>query len=239
VCGSQYLRPSIGLATLELFKKLKIEFAIPDVACCGLPASSQGALNEARAMACQNIMSLERGRYESIVVDDTSCATHFKEVPKLFQNDPAWLNRAHDVAQKIRDLSMTLLSRRLQDHLKLAPWTGGPVAFHDPCKAQYTQHLTNPPRELLSAIPNLKLVPITDADQCCGGAGTYSFTQSEISQAVLEQKVKNIIASGCSILVTSSASCLTQVAFGLRRKNSNIQVLHLTEFLMRALDKRN
>lgn len=238
VCGSQYLRPSIGLATINLFKKLKIEFVIPEAGCCGLPAASIGAFEEARSMAQSNISRFEQGHFESVVVDDTSCATHLKDLPKIFQDDVVWLRQAHELAQKVRDLSTTLIQKGLKDHLKLAGWGGGPVAFHDPCKAQYTLRLTHPPRELLSAIPNLKLVPVAEADQCCGGAGGYSFMRPEMSQAVLAAKAKNLAASGCSIVVTSSASCLTQLAFGLRKKDPQIQVLHLTEFLVRALEKR-
>ena len=54
---------------------------------------------------------------------------------------------------------------------------------------------------------------------------------------MLAAKVKNIIASNCAIVVTSSASCLTQVAFGLRKAGSNIKSLHLSEFLVRAIRK--
>lgn len=238
VCGSQYLRPSIGLATLALFEKLKIDFSISETSCCGLPAASIGAAQPARELARGNIVRWEHGNYESIVIDDSSCAAHIYDLPKIFQDDPVWLKRAHDLSQKVRDLSTMFIQKGLKDHLKLARWTGGTVAYHDPCKAQYGLRLTRQPRELLSAIPNLKLVPVTDADQCCGGAGTYSFTHPEMSQAVLAAKVDHIEASGCSLVVTSSASCLTQLAFGLRRKNHNIQVLHLTEFLIRVLEER-
>jgi Fe-S oxidoreductase len=55
---------------------------------------------------------------------------------------------------------------------------------------------------------------------------------------VLAAKVKNIAATGCDIVVTSSASCMVQLAFGLRRTHPKIQVLHIAEFLVRALDKK-
>ncbi len=238
VCGSQYLRPRIGLATIRLFEKLRIDFEIPDAVCCGLPAASYGVNDEVRALGRKNIAHLEAQDYEQIIVDDSSCGAHLKDLPLFFQSDADWIARAHGLSQKVRELSVFLLQRGLKEHLKLAPWVGGSVAYHDPCKAQYGQKIVNPPRELLTAIPRLKLVPIADSDQCCGGAGTYSFVHPELSKQVLKAKVKNIVASGCEILVTSSASCLTQVAAGLRDAGSKIQVLHLSEFLYRALDKR-
>jgi glycolate oxidase iron-sulfur subunit len=235
VCGSQYLRPSVGLAALSLLELLKVDVVIPEAVCCGLPAGSAGSLPHVLELARKNIERLERGYFDSVVIDDSSCGAHVKEYPRYLQEDAAWLKRAHNVSQKVRDLPTYLVQKGLKERLARVRWQGGPVAFHDPCKAQYAQKITNPPRELLSAIPGLALVPIVDADQCCGGAGTYSFTHPDMSQAVLAAKVKNIIASGCRFVVTSSASCLTQVAFGLRQAGSDITVLHLTEFLVRAI----
>jgi glycolate oxidase iron-sulfur subunit len=235
VCGSQYLRPSVGLATLALLDLLKVDVVIPDVACCGLPAASAGSLPHVALLARKNIERLERGYFDSVVIDDSSCGAHVKEYPRYLQEDAAWLKRAHNLSQKVRDLPTYFVQKGLKERLGRIRWQGGLVAFHDPCKAQYAQKITSPPRELLSAIPGLKLVPIVDADQCCGGAGTYSFTHPEMSQAVLSAKVKNIIASECKIVVTSSASCLTQLAFGLRKAGSGVTALHLTEFLVRAI----
>ncbi len=238
VCGSQYIRPSIGLATFDLLRRLKVDFILPDGFCCGLPAESLGVAERTLAFARQNIEALERGHFESIVIDDSSCAAHMKEYPRLLQQDAMWLKRAHDLSQKVRELSVFLLQRGLKDHLRLARWEGPVVAYHDPCKAQYAQRLVNPPRELLSSIPNLKMVTVPDADQCCGGGGTYSLTHPELSQEVLSAKVRSLVSTGAKVVVTSSASCLLQVAFGLRSVRSDIEVLHLSEFLLRALTQR-
>lgn len=237
VCGSQYLRPAIGLATIALLNRLKVDFMIPEIACCGLPAASLGAAPESRRMAEANIAKIERGHFESVLIDDSSCAAHFREYPRTLSADGAWTRRAHDVSLKFRDLTQFFVQKGLKDHLARTRWTGGPVAYHDPCKAQYAQNITQPPRDLLNAIPGLQLTPVADADQCCGGGGSYSFTHPDMSRAVLEAKVANIISSGCRIVVTSSASCLIQLAFGLRRKGSSVEVLHLTEFLERALSR--
>jgi glycolate oxidase iron-sulfur subunit len=233
VCGSQYLRPSIGLATLELLQFLKLDFVIPDLLCCGLPAASYGMLESVREMAKENIKRLERGRYESVLADDSSCAAHAKEYPKFFQDDPDWLKRSTAVSQSVRELSSFLVQWGLIEHLKKAHWAYGPVAYHDPCKAQYGQKIVSPPRALLSAI-----VPIAEADQCCGGGGTYSFVHPDMSRDVLSRKIKNITDTQCRTVVTSGSSCLIQLASGLKKKGSTIEVLHLSEFLVRVLKNK-
>jgi Fe-S oxidoreductase len=82
------------------------------------------------------------------------------------------------------------------------------------------------------------MVTVADADQCCGGGGTYSFVHPEVSRDVLAAKIKNIVASGCKIVVTSSASCLIQLRAGLAQTKTNIEAMHLSTFLLRALEKR-
>ena len=59
-----------------------------------------------------------------------------------------------------------------------------------------------------------------------------------MSRDVLAAKLRNITATNAAIVVTSSASCLTQLAAGLRRMKSNVEVLHVSEFLLRALRRR-
>jgi glycolate oxidase iron-sulfur subunit len=237
-CGSQYVLPSIGLASLKLFKKLHVDFVIPEMLCCGLPPTSFGEKEAARSLAEANIQTLEKGHFESILIDDSSCLSQMRDYPRIFQNDGKWLKRSHDLSQKVKELSSYLASRGLKDHLKLVPWDGGPVAFHEPCKSQYGPKGGNPTRELLSSIPHLKIMGIVDSDQCCGGGGAYSFMEAELSRKVLSAKIQNIISSGCHIVVTTSASCLIQLKFGLRQAHSSIQALHLSEFLVRALEKR-
>lgn len=237
VCGSQYISPHVGLATIKLLEKLRMDMMIPDLVCCGLPAASTGVLEHVKKLARENVDRLEKGRFEAIITDDSSCTSHIKDYPKFFDDDRLWHDKAFQVAGKVRELSSFLLQWGLAELLKKTPWKGPSVAYHDPCKAQHHQKITNPPRQLLESIPGLKLLSIAEADQCCGGGGTYSFAQPELSQAVLEKKIDNIIRSACKIIVTSSASCLIQLQFGLRKKGSTVEALHLTEFLLRALEK--
>ena len=235
-CGSQYLKPKVGVASFELLEKLNIDFMISNFSCCGLPGASAGVLESVQAMAKKNIEEIEQGNYDKVLVDDTSCAAHLRELPLYFQEDAEWLPRAEAIANRVQNLTSYLLSQGLTRELKQKKWTKGPVAFHDPCKAQYAQHMTQPPRELLKSIQGLKLVDIPDSDQCCGGGGTYGFSHPDLSQEILKAKTRNIVGSGAKTIVTTSTSCSMQVEFGLRKEGSKIPVYHLHEFLLMVLN---
>ncbi|MFN0118374.1 MAG: (Fe-S)-binding protein [Elusimicrobiota bacterium] len=233
VCGTQYLNSQIGISTVKLLEKLQISFAIPSLPCCGLPSASYGDLSQVKLSAKNNIEMISK--YENILVDDSSCLSHFKDYSKYLQDDSLALKKAQQLMLKLRDMPSYFLQKGLKDLLRKKTWKGGLVLYHDPCKAQHAMKSTQAPRELLDSIQNLHRVEITDADQCCGGGGTYSFVHPEMSQAILEVKIKSIIDSGCSVVVTSSASCLNQLQFGLKKKESRIEALHLNQFLIKVL----
>lgn len=234
-CGSQYLRPETGLSTVKLLKMLKLDFMIPQTVCCGLPAASYGVVDEVESFAMKNIEKLESAGYEKIIADDTSCSAHLFAYPSYFADDAARRERAEKFVSKFISLPEFLIQSGLKESLKTKNWVGGPVAFHDPCKAQYGLRSVKAPRDLLLAVPHMKLVEIKDSDQCCGGGGTFSFVHPELSQEIMNAKIGRILESGAEIVTTTSASCLIQIAYGLRRRGSKIEVVHLSELLARVL----
>ena len=60
------------------------------------------------------------------------------------------------------------------------------------------------PRELMEAIPGLKVVPVTEADQCCGGAGTFAVVHAELSRKVVAANQVSFIDSLPLSLPTAS-----------------------------------
>jgi glycolate oxidase iron-sulfur subunit len=87
---------------------------------------------------------------------------------------------------------------------------------------------------LLRAIPGLELVELPEATWCCGSAGIYNITQPEMSQALLERKVKHIAATGALIVATGNPGCIGQIRYGARKSGLDIKVVHPVTLLARA-----
>ena len=51
------------------------------------------------------------------------------------------------------------------------------------------------PRELLQAIPGLKLIEMDGSDRCCGSAGIYNLTHADMSQQLLKEKMQAVSAA--------------------------------------------
>ena len=85
---------------------------------------------------------------------------------------------------------------------------------------------------MLGAVEGLAIVPLEDADVCCGGAGIYNLLEPELSENILARKVDQIRASGATVIATANPGCHMQIARGLaRRHDSSVRVCHPVEIL--------
>jgi glycolate oxidase iron-sulfur subunit len=77
------------------------------------------------------------------------------------------------------------------------------------------------------------------ADKCCGGAGAFAFVNEGLSEDLLKTKVGNAAAVQAGVVLTSSTSCLIQLARGLRKYYPEAKALHLSEYVDGALEKNH
>ena len=95
----------------------------------------------------------------------------------------------------------------------------------------HAQRVVAPPLAVLAAIPSLDLVPLEDADQCCGSAGIYSLIEPETSNAVLAPKLARIAATEATLVATGNPGCMMQIGAGLLRDRTRTRVVHPVELL--------
>jgi glycolate oxidase iron-sulfur subunit len=86
---------------------------------------------------------------------------------------------------------------------------------------------------LLAAMQPVSLVPLKDAEQCCGSAGIYNLLHPEMALKVLDMKMDNIEATGADVVVTTNPGCLLQLSAGVKRRGLSIEIEHLCQFLAR------
>jgi L-lactate dehydrogenase complex protein LldE len=87
------------------------------------------------------------------------------------------------------------------------------------------------PYQLLSKVKGIDLVPLPDADQCCGFGGTFSVKNPDVSVAMGGDKARHVASTGAEYLVTGDNACLMHIGGLLHRQNAGIKTLHLAELL--------
>lgn len=195
--------------------------------CCGALHAHAGDLDRARELARANIAAFEKSGAEFIAVNAAGCGALMKEYGHLLHDDAQWSERAVAMSSKVRDISELLAAA--------GPAPGGPlpfaVTYDAPCHLEHAQRVTQAPFGVLSAIPELELLPLHDSDQCCGSAGIYNLIEPDTSNAVLDRKLENIRATGASLVVTGNPGCLMQIGAGLLRSGSAARAVHPVDLL--------
>jgi glycolate oxidase iron-sulfur subunit len=219
-------------ATVRVLARNGIEVLVPEAqTCCGALHVHSGEREGGRELAKRNIAWLEGLDVDAIVVNAAGCGANLKEYGWLLKDDPAWAERADRFARRVKDATEILGDMGLVA-------TPGPIdrtaAYDEPCHLLHGQKVSAQPKALLAAIPGLRVVPLTEADFCCGSAGVYNIAQPELSRQILDRKMEHVAAAAPNILVTANPGCLMQLQAGVRARGLRIEVIHLIDLLDRA-----
>lgn len=227
-CLVDLWRPAVGFAALRLLEDAGCRVEIPATqTCCGQPAFNGGATANARAIAQQVIQTF--AAYEYVVVPSGSCASLLKiHYPGLFPDDDPWQARAFDLARR----SFEMLEF-LSDVLERAPRGRFPAraVYHDGCHGLRELGLKRQPRELLAGIEGLELRELAEPEACCGFGGTFCVKYPELSARLVDDKLRDIAATGADTLISGEMGCLLNLAGRLRRLGRPVRCFHALEVL--------
>ena len=228
-CVQQVLTPGINRATVDVLTSNGVEVVIPPrQGCCGALSMHTGAADQARGLARRNFSAFNLDDIDAVVTNAAGCGSGMHEYPLLFAGEEEE-QEARDFAAKVQDITVFLDALGIDPPAPLpAPMT---VAYHDACHLAHAQGVTDAPRRLLSAVPNLTLVPIPEGEICCGSAGSYNIEQPEIAAQLGQRKAEAILSTGAQAVVTGNIGCMTQIDSHLRRLGKPLDIFHTVELL--------
>lgn len=197
--------------------------------CCGALHVHAGDADAARALARENIAAFERSGATFVAVNSAGCGAALKEYGHLLRDDAQWHERARAFSARVRDVSELLAAAGPRP----APRADAAerVTYDAPCHLLHAQRIADPPLQVLRAIGGIELVPLPDAEQCCGSAGLYSLVEPALSQRVLSPKLAHIAGTGATVVATGNPGCLMHIGAGLVRSGSAVVARHPVELL--------
>ena len=199
--------------------------------CCGALHAHAGDLETARTLARRNIAAFEQANADFIAINSAGCGAMIKEYAHLLHDDTAWHDRAVKISAKARDISELLVRGSGTAGMKTGAALPIRVTYDAPCHLMHAQRITKPPLAVLSSIPGMELIPLTDSDQCCGSAGIYNLIEPDTSDAVLAPKLARITESRADFVATGNPGCLMQIGAGLIMSGSNTRAVHPVDLL--------
>lgn len=228
-CLVDVMRPSIGFAAVKLLEDAGCIVEVPEVqTCCGQPAYNSGDQSNAAALA-RNVIAAFKG-FDYVVVPSGSCggmiARHY---PELFAEGSADHAAATELAGRTHELVSFLVNVLRVEKVDAA--FPARATYHDSCSGLRELGVKTEPRQLLATVAGLSLREMADSEVCCGFGGTFCVKYPDISNKMLEKKLKNIVASGADTLIAGDLGCLMNMAGKLKRDGSAIKVRHVAEVL--------
>jgi glycolate oxidase iron-sulfur subunit len=230
-CAADAFFPQTNLATARVLQRNGCDVWIPrGQVCCGALHYHAAQEEPAQKFAATNCEVFMRGvinQVDAVIVNAAGCGAMLKDYGHLLQHSPS-AAVAGNFAAKLRDISEFLIELgpvKPEHPLPLR------AAYHDACHLCHAQQIRKQPRQLLEMIPRLELVPLAEAEICCGAAGSYNLTEEAMSRRLGQRKAKNIIDADVEAVFSGNVGCLLQIGRYLRHQRRNLWVAHLVDAL--------
>lgn len=236
-CVAQVTFSELNRATIRVLQANGCEVTVPESqVCCGALAAHAGLRDVARDLARTNVGAFADGNFDAIVTNAAGCGSTLKEYAHLIPADDSQHGRAQAFASKVRDVSEFLAELGLVAPMRPVPLR---VTYQDSCHLAHGQKIREAPRALIRSVPDVELVEMPLADQCCGSAGVYNVTQTKASMELLAVKMDCVQRTKAQAIVTANPGCILQLRAGTAIRNTGQEVLHVVELLDRALAPQN
>ena len=227
-CAQNVLAPGINEASLRVLSRNGVEVAAPPgQGCCGALSMHSGETRQARELA-ESLFEVFADDLDSVLTNAAGCGSGIKEYQALFMGSERE-KAAERFSSRVEDISVFL--DRLGPLAPPALERPLRAAYQDACHLSHAQGVKRPPRRLLEMIPGLELVPVADADSCCGSAGIYNIEQHELAREIGRRKVNALLETGADLVVSGNIGCMMQIQSRLRESERNLPVLHTMEAL--------
>lgn len=224
-CAQQVTTGQVNQGLQQLLGKLDVGvLTTPKEGCCGSLDLHLG--DEAKTLRAvrNNVDAIHPllAQVDAIISTASGCGVTVKDYGRLMADDPAYAQRAADVAAATTDVSEYLagLGQSLQ-----ARFPGKRVAWHAPCSLQHGQQSEGVVESLLTGV-GYQLVPVPDAHLCCGSAGTYSVLQPQWSRQLRDAKLEALESAAPDIIATANVGCQTHLGDG-----TSTRVMHWIELV--------
>lgn len=232
-CLGNTLYPDLGVIMAKIFTRLGHTVDYPDKqACCGQISFNSGYMEDTRAVARNLIDAFEKS--EVVVAPSGSCIGMIHHnYPFLFKDDPIYLQKTNDLIHKSYEFSQFMVNVLKQPDLGAR--YNAKVTYHPSCHATRLLGIREEPLTLLEHIQEIEVVPLPEAQLCCGFGGTFAIKMPVISEAMVREKAHHVIESGADILTGLDMGCLMNISGYLEKHGHPVPAMHLIQLLGKGM----
>jgi len=203
--------------------------------CTGDPARRMGQELLFQELAKQNVETLNEVGAKKIVV---TCAHCFNAI----SNEYPQLGGTYEVVHH------TQLLAKLVEEGKLVPANevDAAVTYHDPCYLGRHNRVFSPPREILGAVPGVRLTEMPrnrERSFCCGAGGARMWMEETIGTRINETRTDEALSTEPDLVTAACPYCIVMLTDGLASRkqqgkaSQDVRVTDVSEVLLRSVRK--
>ena len=180
------------------------------VNCCGALHQHCGLLDKAQILKQSFTNSFKSNRVNFIITTSTGCGAHIKSY-------------ADELEQKVVDINDFLLKHVNLNELSFKP-LNKKVFLHKPCTQKQVCDQTDAVEQLLSHIPEINLIHLSDPTGCCGAGGMNSVLNASLANQLITNMVEEVRSAEPAWLVSSNIGCTMHIQSRLKQENIPVHV---------------
>lgn len=231
-CAASYddKNRKVARSFVKLLNEAGINFAIlgSEETCNGDPARRIGNEYLYQTQAKQNIETMNGYNVKKVI---TACPHCFNTI----KNEYIQFGGNYEVVHHTEFLYQLIQSGKLKPQKSV----DSTVTFHDSCYLGRYNQIYDAPREVLKAIPGIKLVEMEksrDTGMCCGAGGGRMWMEETIGERINEIRAAQALETKPDIVASACPFCKTMVTDGLNAKGAEtVANLDIAEILEKSI----
>jgi heterodisulfide reductase subunit D len=234
-CTASYRMPSMLQSGVTILTRLGIPYAYAggEENCCSSPLLRTGQVETAQQLIGRNLDTFARKGATRIVTPCGGCSKTLKF------DYPVWAEKlGKPFHAEVLHFSEVYVRLVREGRIRPKKEVNRIVTFHDPCHVGRSQGLFDEPREILAAIPGLRLVEMPhcrEQSRCCGAGGGVKANYPDMAAQIARDRVTEAIDTGANVLVTMCPFCQGSFAQAIQELGSSIQLAGLEQLLLESV----
>ncbi len=234
-CTASYVEHDIAQAAARLLDKAGVEFCTlgDEESCCGIPMLVAGKWDVWEDNMRRNIDAMKRRGVKTVV---TSCPACWLVWHTYY---PQWAKKLGiDYPFETKNYTEVLAEKLAAGELKFEQPIPLTVTFHDSCHLGRAGEIYDAPREVIQAIPGVKLVEMEHNREealCCGSVLTRIGEPIPTSNILGGKRIKEAEATGADAVLALCPCCQFQLRVSADQMGSQMPVKDLAAFAAKSL----
>jgi Fe-S oxidoreductase len=228
-------------AVAELLHTAGVDFAVlgKGETCTGDPARRSGNEFVFAGLATENAETLKEAKATKVVATCAHCFNTLKNEYQQFGVELEVVHHTQLLNRLVRDGRLTPVPPPAAEPTKK-------ITYHDPCYLGRHNQVYEPPRELLSVIPNTTFEEMprhAERSFCCGAGGARMWMEEKIGERINLNRTTEAVATGADQIAVGCPFCRVMLSDGLTAQQhagearQEVEVLDVAQLLLASVKR--